>query len=121
MKPHEAISRYLVYLQTWPSEFLEKRPSDSHVGYPLRVTRDSEQHTFERRSPECPQRLRRNLKRVRTYTVRHVPEDFPREPYDTLLAGSQPKFALRSVDGKYRVGLTNEELLERYDACEDLA
>ncbi|CAJ6616979.1 Uncharacterised protein [Burkholderia pseudomallei] len=53
--------------------------------------------------------------------MRHVPDDFPRESYDASLAGSQPKLAVRSVDGKYRVGLTDEELLERYDACEDLA
>lgn len=50
-----------------------------------------------------------------------VPDDFPREPPRASLAGSQPKLAVRSVDGKYRVGLTDEKLLERYDACEDLA
>lgn len=50
-----------------------------------------------------------------------VPDDFPREPPAVSLAGSQPKVAVRSVDGKHRVGLTDDELLERYDACEDLA
>ncbi|MFL9910342.1 hypothetical protein [Paraburkholderia sp. RL17-337-BIB-A] len=53
--------------------------------------------------------------------MRPVPDDFPREPYGTSLAGSQPKLAVRSADGQYRVGLTDEELLERYGACEDLA
>lgn len=53
--------------------------------------------------------------------MRPVPDDFPREPFIASVAGSQPKLAVRSVDGGYRVGLTDEELLERYDACEDLA
>ncbi|MEQ5840456.1 hypothetical protein N0A02_13570 [Paraburkholderia acidicola] len=51
--------------------------------------------------------------------MRHVPDDFPREPYDASLAGSQPKFAVESIDGKYCVGLTDEELLERSRGCEE--
>ncbi|MBC8748579.1 hypothetical protein F6X42_18820 [Paraburkholderia sp. WC7.3b] len=37
------------------------------------------------------------------------------------MAGTQPKVAVRLVDGKYVMGLTEEERWQRYDACEDLA
>lgn len=50
-----------------------------------------------------------------------VPADFPRELSSALLAGSKPKLAIRLIDGKYYAGLTEEELLERYKACDDLA
>ncbi|MGF6465125.1 hypothetical protein [Paraburkholderia youngii] len=50
-----------------------------------------------------------------------VPADFPRELTHALLPGSNPKLAIRLIDGKYYAGLTEEELLERYKACNDLA
>jgi len=49
-----------------------------------------------------------------------VPEDFPWEPWPALLAGAQPKFAGRLIDGKFIVGLTAEERAERYLMCQDL-
>ena len=51
----------------------------------------------------------------------HIPDDFPREFIRASLAGSQPKIAARLIDGRYVAGLTDEELAERYDSCEDLA
>lgn len=53
--------------------------------------------------------------------MRRILDDFPRKPFGASLAGSQPKLAVRSVDGRYRVCRTDQELLERYDTCEDLA
>ena len=50
-----------------------------------------------------------------------VPDDFPRESHAASLAGSQPKLAARLVHCTYVAGLSPEELLERYEACEDLA
>lgn len=50
-----------------------------------------------------------------------VPDDFPRGGPITSIAGAQPKMAARLVDGQYIVGWTSEELLERYESCEDLA
>lgn len=49
-----------------------------------------------------------------------VPPDFPRRA-DGALAGMQPKLAGRLIGGKFVVGETAEELIERYDACRDLA
>jgi len=55
-------------------------------------------------------------------TRRHtVPDDFPREPAPGLVSGAQPKLLVRKTDGRYHAGLTDEELLARYDVCEDLA
>lgn len=55
-------------------------------------------------------------------TRRHaVPDDFPREPAPGLVSGAQPKLLVRETDGRYHAGLTDEELLARYDVCEDLA
>lgn len=50
-----------------------------------------------------------------------VPDEFPREPYGASLAGAQPKITVRLDGGRYHVGLSDDELLERYQACEDLA
>lgn len=52
---------------------------------------------------------------------RTVPEDFPRDSYRAAVPGAQPKFVARKINGKYVVGLTPEELYERWEACEDLA
>nr|WP_295784073.1 hypothetical protein [Rhodoferax sp.] len=49
-----------------------------------------------------------------------VPEDFPRDPFPSGLSGTQPKFSARLIDGKYVVGLTQEERAERYVGCLDL-
>jgi len=49
-----------------------------------------------------------------------VPSDFPRDPFPAALPGSQPKFSARLIDGRYVVGLTQEERKERYLACMDL-
>ncbi|MGF6730799.1 hypothetical protein OKW50_002880 [Paraburkholderia youngii] len=54
-------------------------------------------------------------------TNRDVPDDFPREPDLGSVAGKQPKLLVRQVDGRYQSALSDEELLVRYDACEDLA
>jgi hypothetical protein len=53
--------------------------------------------------------------------TKHVPEDFPRDVTPASLAGAHPKLAGRLIDGKFVVGLTEEERFERWDICEDLA
>lgn len=50
-----------------------------------------------------------------------VPEDFPRVVPDVTMPGAQLKFAAREIDGRFVVGLTEEELCERWEYCEDLA
>ena len=50
-----------------------------------------------------------------------VPEDFPRDVTPAALAGAHPKLAGRLIDGKFVVGMTEEERFERWDICEDLA
>ncbi|PRX84133.1 hypothetical protein B0G73_1611 [Paraburkholderia sp. BL25I1N1] len=50
-----------------------------------------------------------------------VPEDFPRNVTPASLPGAHPKLAGRLIDGKFVVGLTEEERFERWDICEDLA
>ena len=52
---------------------------------------------------------------------KRVPEDFPRDVTPASLAGAHPKLAGRLIDGKFVVGLTEEERFERWDICEDLA
>ncbi|MGT2506884.1 hypothetical protein [Cupriavidus basilensis] len=54
-------------------------------------------------------------------TDRVIPDDFPREQGPAVVSGAQPKLVLRRIDGTYFAGLTEEELWERYDICEDLA
>ncbi|MFM0684855.1 hypothetical protein PQQ77_02625 [Paraburkholderia strydomiana] len=51
----------------------------------------------------------------------NVPDDFPRELRLRAVSGAQPKMLLRESSDRYHAGLTNEELRERYEACEDLA
>lgn len=53
--------------------------------------------------------------------TRGVPEDFPRGFSAACIPGAQLKFLARKIDGRYVVGLTQEELHERWDYCEDLA
>lgn len=50
-----------------------------------------------------------------------IPDDFPHGGLTTAIAGVQPKLAARLIDGRYVVGETEEERLERYLICEDLA
>jgi hypothetical protein len=52
---------------------------------------------------------------------KQVPEDFPRNVAPASLAGAHLKLAGRFIDGKFIVGLTEEERFERWDICEDLA
>ena len=49
-----------------------------------------------------------------------VPPDFPRRG-EGALSGVQPKLAARLIEGTFVVGETGEELVARYDACQDLA
>ncbi|MES2584185.1 MAG: hypothetical protein V4627_15790 [Pseudomonadota bacterium] len=49
-----------------------------------------------------------------------IPEDFPRDPFPAAVPGAQPKFVARKIDGRYVVGLTEQERRERYEACLDL-
>jgi len=46
-----------------------------------------------------------------------VPDDFPRYPFPGALPGAQTKYIAREVGGKFVVGLTPQELQERYDVC----
>lgn len=50
-----------------------------------------------------------------------ISDDFPHGGLTTAIAGVQPKLAARLIDGHYVVGETEEERLERYLICEDLA
>lgn len=50
-----------------------------------------------------------------------VRDDFPREPAPGLVLGAQPRLLVRKMDKRYRIGLTDEELCARYQACEDAA
>lgn len=49
-----------------------------------------------------------------------VPADFPRDTFASV-AGVQSKLPARLINGKFIVGMTPEELYERWDICEDLA
>lgn len=50
-----------------------------------------------------------------------APDDFPRSLPDTTLPGAQVKFTARMIDGRFVVGMTKEELSQRWIYCEDLA
>jgi len=50
-----------------------------------------------------------------------VPNEFPWETTPASLAGAQPKLAVRSIGGRFVVGLTAAERFERWDMCEDVA
>ncbi len=53
-------------------------------------------------------------------TVTSIPADFPKGVL-AAVSGVHPKLCVRLVDGKYIAGWTDEELLCRYENCEDLA
>ena len=50
-----------------------------------------------------------------------IPADFPRESHPASVQGVQPKIAVGRDGERYITGLTEDELRERYEACEDLA
>ncbi|MGT2512173.1 hypothetical protein [Cupriavidus basilensis] len=50
-----------------------------------------------------------------------VPADFPRIKIPAVVTGAQPKICVREIDGRYVASQTEEERLERWDICEDLA
>ncbi|WP_321815192.1 MULTISPECIES: hypothetical protein [unclassified Paraburkholderia] len=50
-----------------------------------------------------------------------VPDDFPRDGSNGVVAGAQPKICVVLSDGKYIAGQTDAERKERWDICEDLA
>ncbi len=49
-----------------------------------------------------------------------VPEDFPHDPFPASLAGAQLKVVASEVDGRYVVGLTEDERRGHYLMCADL-
>lgn len=53
-------------------------------------------------------------------SVTSVPADFPTGVL-AAVSGVHPKLCVRLIDGKYVSGWTDEELLCRYENCEDLA
>lgn len=53
--------------------------------------------------------------------IQDVPEDFPRVVIPAVVTGAQPKVCVREIDGRYVTGQTDEERIERWDICEDLA
>jgi len=46
---------------------------------------------------------------------------FPRQPVPGTITGTQPKLLLRRIGDQFVSGLTEHELLARYEMCEDLA
>lgn len=49
-----------------------------------------------------------------------VPDDFPRDPFPAALSGAQVKFSARKIEGRYVVGLTDDERKARFLMCSDL-
>lgn len=52
--------------------------------------------------------------------IQDVPDDFPRSRHLASVGGGQAKASVRRVEGQFMEGWTDAELLERYDACQDL-
>lgn len=50
-----------------------------------------------------------------------IPNNFPREPVLASVSGFQDKITARKFNSGYIVGLTEDEILEHYSICEDLA
>ena len=50
-----------------------------------------------------------------------VPADFPRDGNRGIVAGAQPKLCVYLQDGRYVAGQSAEEVLQRWQICEDLA
>jgi hypothetical protein len=53
--------------------------------------------------------------------VKGVPEDFPRGFNAASVPGTQLKFLARKIGDRFVVGLTEDELYERWAFCEDLS
>ncbi|WP_102662731.1 hypothetical protein [Herbaspirillum sp. BH-1] len=53
-------------------------------------------------------------------TTQVVPDDFPRSRHLAAIGGAQPKAAVRLTQGQFLEGWTHAELIERFDACQDL-
>lgn len=49
-----------------------------------------------------------------------VPPDFPSVGHEGALPGAQEKYAARHIDGKFVVGLTDDELRERFEECSNI-
>lgn len=49
-----------------------------------------------------------------------IPSDFPRATEPGAVSGHQGKLAVRMVEGRFVEGLTDEEHMERFRACQDL-
>ncbi len=49
-----------------------------------------------------------------------LPADFPRNPFPSAIGGAQNKFVARKIGEKYVVGLTDDELIDRYEVCAEL-
>jgi len=56
-------------------------------------------------------------------STKDIPPDFPRGVPIASLTGAQPKLAVRadSESGAYYLGLSADELAERFEICDDLA
>ena len=52
--------------------------------------------------------------------TKSFPADFPRAPMTGAVPGAQPKLLVHKLDGRYVVGPTDREVLERYGMCQDL-
>jgi len=50
-----------------------------------------------------------------------LPPDFPRTTAQGAISGAQPKLLLRKVGETYQAGPTDDEVYEKYIACDDLA
>jgi len=50
-------------------------------------------------------------------TMVQVPPSFPATGHQGTLPGAQVKYTAREIDGKFVVGLTNEERFNRYEEC----
>ncbi|MHB9838298.1 hypothetical protein Q8F57_026080 [Paraburkholderia terrae] len=53
--------------------------------------------------------------------VGDVPDDFPRDAMTAVVSGATPKVCVRLVSGVYCANQPDEERLERWLICEDLA
>lgn len=49
-----------------------------------------------------------------------IPADFPRARHPAAVSGFHQKLAVRLVEGRFVNGWTENELLERFNACADL-
>lgn len=50
-----------------------------------------------------------------------VPDDFPKSRHLYSVGGAQPKLLLRQIQGRYREGWSDSELIERFEVCRRFA